>query len=138
MPPNTFEIIHLRAGSAITNCGLVAGFEIDYAATTGAVYAFTKSLAQKLVDRRIRVNCVATGPTVQHPVSKPAEAVAEHGANSPTKRLNQPDEEIPVFVFRRECGLEHHSRGAGSPGRRNDGRLVPTPYRDLLGQVHDD
>jgi len=30
--------------------------------TKGAIHAFTKSLAQQLVEEEIRVNCVAPGP----------------------------------------------------------------------------
>ena len=97
---------NLKPGSAIINCGSVAGLEgnetlIDYAATKGAIHAFTKSLAQNLVKRKIRVNCVAPGPiwTVLQPVSKSAKEVAEHGADSPMKRPGQPDEVAPAFVF---------------------------------------
>jgi NAD(P)-dependent dehydrogenase (short-subunit alcohol dehydrogenase family) len=97
---------HLKAGSSIINCGSVAGLEgnkllVDYAATKGAVHAFTKSLAQNLVARKIRVNCVAPGPiwTVLQPVSKSSQEVAEHGADSPMGRPGQPDEVAPAFVF---------------------------------------
>lgn len=97
---------HLQAGAAIINCGSITGLEgskhlIDYAATKGAIHAFTKSLAQNLVDRKIRVNCVAPGPiwTVLQPVSKPAEDVAQHGADTPMKRPGQPEEVAPAFVF---------------------------------------
>ena len=97
---------HLKEGSAIINCGSVAGLQgnktlIDYAATKGAIHAFTKSLAQNLVERKIRVNCVAPGPiwTVLQPVSKTAEQVAKHGADNPMKRPGQPEEVAPAFVF---------------------------------------
>src|SRR5215204_838618 len=55
---------HLPEGGAIINTGSITGLEgskelIDYSATKGAIHAFTKSLAQNLVERRIRVNCVA-------------------------------------------------------------------------------
>jgi NAD(P)-dependent dehydrogenase (short-subunit alcohol dehydrogenase family) len=97
---------HLKTGSAIINCGSITGFEgrktlIDYSATKGAIHAFTKSLAQSLADRGIRVNCVAPGPiwTPLQPVSKPAEDVAEHGQDTPMKRPGQPEEVAPAFVF---------------------------------------
>jgi NAD(P)-dependent dehydrogenase (short-subunit alcohol dehydrogenase family) len=97
---------HLQPGSAIINCGSVAGLQgnknlIDYAATKGAIHAFTKSLAQNLVDRRIRVNCVAPGPiwTPLQPASKSAQSVAEHGAGNPIGRPGQPEEVAPAFVF---------------------------------------
>ena len=97
---------HLKAGSAIINCGSITGFEgnktlIDYATTKGAIHAFTKSLAQNLADRKIRVNCVAPGPiwTPLQPASKPAKDVAEHGQDTPMKRPGQPEEVAPAFVF---------------------------------------
>jgi NAD(P)-dependent dehydrogenase (short-subunit alcohol dehydrogenase family) len=97
---------HLKAGAAIINCGSVAGLQgnktlIDYAATKGAIHAFTKSLAQNLVERRIRVNCVAPGPiwTVLQPVSKPAKQVAQHGVDNPMQRPGQPEEVAPAFVY---------------------------------------
>jgi NAD(P)-dependent dehydrogenase (short-subunit alcohol dehydrogenase family) len=99
-------LAHLPAGSAIVNCGSVAGLQgnktlIDYAATKGAIHAFTKSLAQNLVEKKIRVNCVAPGPiwTVLQPVSKTPQEVSEHGINSPMKRPGQPEEVAPAFVF---------------------------------------
>jgi NAD(P)-dependent dehydrogenase (short-subunit alcohol dehydrogenase family) len=57
----------MKTGGAIVNCGSITGLEgskelLDYSATKGAIHAFTKSLAQSLVDRKIRVNCVAPGP----------------------------------------------------------------------------
>jgi NAD(P)-dependent dehydrogenase (short-subunit alcohol dehydrogenase family) len=97
---------HLREGGVIINCGSITGLEgnktlIDYAATKGAIHAFTKSLAINLVDRKIRVNCVAPGPiwTVLQPVSKSAERVAEHGQKTPMGRPGQPEEVAPAFVF---------------------------------------
>lgn len=97
---------YLPKGGAIINCGSITGLEgnkslIDYAATKGAIHAFTKSLAQNLIDRGIRVNCVAPGPiwTPLQPVSKPAEKVSEHGAGTPLGRPGQPEEVAPAFVF---------------------------------------
>ena len=97
---------HLNEGDAIINCGSITGLEgnktlIDYASTKGAIHAFTKSLAQNLADRKIRVNCVSPGPiwTVLQPVSKPAKQVAEHGGDTPMKRPGQPEEVAPAFVF---------------------------------------
>lgn len=97
---------HLKPGSAIINCGSITGLEgsktlVDYASTKGAIHAFTKSLAQNLAEKKIRVNCVAPGPiwTPLQPVSKPPEAVAQHGADTPLKRPGQPEEVAPAFVF---------------------------------------
>ena len=97
---------HLEEGSAIVNTGSITGLEgskqlLDYASTKGAIHAFTKSLAQNLVDRGIRVNCVAPGPvwTPLNPSDKKAEDVAEFGADTPMKRPAQPEEIAPAFVY---------------------------------------
>ena len=97
---------HLKPGSAIINCGSVAGLRgnaklVDYAATKAAIHGFTKSLARNLVERGIRVNCVAPGPiwTPLQPVSKSPQSVAEHGAANLMHRPGQPEEVSPAFVF---------------------------------------
>lgn len=97
---------HLEPVSAIINTGSITGFEgsktlVDYASTKGAIHAFTKSLAQNLADKRIRVNCVAPGPIWPplQPISQPPQEVAEHGADTPLKRPGQPEEVAPAFVF---------------------------------------
>ena len=97
---------HLKEGSTIINCGSITGLEgnkqlLDYAATKGAIHAFTKSLAQNLVEKKIRVNCVSPGPvwTPLNPSDKPADKVAEFGADTPMKRPAQPEEIAPAFVF---------------------------------------
>jgi NAD(P)-dependent dehydrogenase (short-subunit alcohol dehydrogenase family) len=97
---------HLKAGSAIVNCGSITGLEgnkqlIDYAATKGAIHAFTKSLAQNLVQNGIRVNCVSPGPvwTPLNTLDKPREKVGKHGEDTPMKRPAQPEEVAPAFVF---------------------------------------
>jgi NAD(P)-dependent dehydrogenase (short-subunit alcohol dehydrogenase family) len=96
---------HLREGAVIVNCGSITGLQghknlMDYAATKGAIHAFTKSLAQNLVERKIRVNCVAPGPIWTPFIpSTSAEKTAEHGAKTPMKRPGQPEEVAPAFVF---------------------------------------
>jgi NAD(P)-dependent dehydrogenase (short-subunit alcohol dehydrogenase family) len=97
---------HLGPGSSIVNTGSVTGIEgskglLDYSATKGAIHAFTKSLAQSLVERGIRVNCVAPGPvwTPLNPADVPAEEVPEFGATTAMRRPAQPEEIAPAFVF---------------------------------------
>jgi NAD(P)-dependent dehydrogenase (short-subunit alcohol dehydrogenase family) len=97
---------YLERGDAIVNCGSITGLEgnkelLDYASTKGAIHAFTKSLAQNLVDRGIRVNCVSPGPvwTPLNVVDKPADEAGKHGKDAPMKRPAQPDEIAPAFVF---------------------------------------
>ena len=74
---------------------------IDYAATKGAVHVLTFSLAQALVERRIRVNCVAPGPvwTPLIPATFPEEKVETFGQQVPMQRAAQPDEIAPSYVF---------------------------------------
>ena len=97
---------HMKNGAAIVNCGSVTGIEgskdlIDYSMTKGGVHAFTRSLAGHLIPNGIRVNCVAPGPvwTPFNPADKPADEVAEFGADSKMKRPAQPEEIAPAFVF---------------------------------------
>ena len=97
---------HLPEGGAIVNCGSITALEgsgqlLDYSATKGAISAFTKSLAQNLVERKIRVNCVAPGPvwTPLNVADKEPKEVAKHGADTPMKRPAQPEEIAPAFVF---------------------------------------
>lgn len=97
---------HLAEGSAIVNTGSITGLEgskelLDYSATKGAIHAFTKSLAQNLVDRRIRVNCVSPGPvwTPLNPSDKKPEDVSRFGADTPYKRPAQPEEIAPAYVY---------------------------------------
>jgi len=97
---------HMRRGSAIINCGSITGLEgskglLDYSATKGAINAFTKSLAQQLLPRGIRVNCVSPGPvwTPLNPADRSGEEVAHHGEDTPIGRPAQPEEIAPAFVF---------------------------------------
>jgi NAD(P)-dependent dehydrogenase (short-subunit alcohol dehydrogenase family) len=74
---------------------------IDYAATKGAIHVLTFSLAQALVERKIRVNCVAPGPvwTPLIPATFPEEKVESFGQQVPMQRAAQPDEIAPSYVF---------------------------------------
>jgi NAD(P)-dependent dehydrogenase (short-subunit alcohol dehydrogenase family) len=97
---------HLKRGAAIINTGSIAGIRgserlLDYSATKGAILAFTRSLAKQLVERGIRVNCVAPGPvwTPLNPADLPAEQAAEFGAKTPMGRPAQPEEIAPAYVY---------------------------------------
>lgn len=74
---------------------------VDYAATKGAIVAFTRSLALQLVDQGIRVNAVAPGPvwTPLIPSTFDRDDVAKFGSQVPMKRPGQPDEIAPSYVF---------------------------------------
>ena len=97
---------HMKKGAAIVNTGSITGLEgnkqlIDYASTKGAIHAFTKSLAQNLVEKGIRVNAVSPGPiwTPLNVADKEAKEVAKHGEETPMKRPGQPEEVAPAYVF---------------------------------------
>ena len=97
---------HMPPGSAIVNVGSITGLEgnkqlLDYATTKGAIHAFTKSLAQNLVEKGIRVNAIAPGPvwTPLNIADKPAKEAARHGESTPMGRPAQPEEIAPAIVF---------------------------------------
>lgn len=97
---------HLKEGSSIINSTSITAYQghpqlMDYAATKGAIVAFTRSLAQNLSQKGIRVNAVAPGPiwTPLIPATFSAEKTAEHGSNKPMGRPGQPVEVAPSYVF---------------------------------------
>ncbi|QFG22142.1 SDR family oxidoreductase [Actinomadura sp. WMMB 499] len=97
---------HLGPGSSIVITGSINGLRgnktlIDYSASKAAVMALTASLAQNLMDREIRVNCVAPGPvwTPLIPATFDAEKVEGFGRQSPMGRPADPDEVAPSYVF---------------------------------------
>ena len=97
---------HLKEGSAIINTTSVTAYRgsphlMDYASTKGAIVAFTRSLAENLAGRKIRVNGVAPGPvwTPLIPASFPDEKVATFGQDVPLGRAGQPEEIAPSYVF---------------------------------------
>ncbi len=61
------SLMRRAGGGRIVNLGSLAGKEglpklAAYSAASAGVIAFTKALAQELVDAKIFVNCVAPGP----------------------------------------------------------------------------
>lgn len=101
----------MRKGSSIIATGSIVGLQgssrlSDYGGTKGAIHAITKSLAAELVDKDIRVNCVAPGPvwTPLNPsdTGLDAEDVSTFGQDtgaSPMGRPAQPEELAPAYVF---------------------------------------
>ena len=99
-------LAHMRPGAAVINSTSVTAYRgsphlIDYAATKGAIVAFTRSLAENLKDRRIRVNAVAPGPvwTPLIPASFDADHVGQFGEKTFLGRPAEPDEIAPSYIF---------------------------------------
>ena len=97
---------HLGAGDSIINSTSINAFRgkavlLDYSATKGAILAFTRSLANSLVEDGIRVNAVAPGPiwTPLIPASFSAEKVETFGQYTPMGRPGQTEEVVPSYVF---------------------------------------
>ena len=93
-----YALPHFEKGGAIINSASVQAYHpnasiLDYAATKGAIVTFTKGLAQELIGRGIRVNCVAPGPSFDR------EKLKEFGKNYPMERPAQPAELAPAYVF---------------------------------------
>jgi NAD(P)-dependent dehydrogenase (short-subunit alcohol dehydrogenase family) len=101
-----YALPHFEKGGAIINSASVQAYHpnasiLDYAATKGAIVTFTKGLAQELIDRGIRVNCVAPGPVWTPLVAQSfdREKLKEFGKNYPMQRPAQPAELAPAYVF---------------------------------------
>lgn len=97
---------HLGPGASIIQTGSVVGLRgsaqlLDYAATKGAIHAFTKSLASQLISRGIRVNAIAPGPvwTPLNPSDKTVDSVRHFGGDTDLRRPAQPEELSPAYVF---------------------------------------
>ncbi|NUL38145.1 SDR family oxidoreductase [Kosakonia sacchari] len=97
---------HLPRGASIINTSSVQAYQpspilLDYAQTKAAIVAFTKSLAQQLGAKGIRVNAVAPGPywtPLQSSGGQPQEKVQQFGASAPLGRPGQPAEIAPLYV----------------------------------------
>jgi NAD(P)-dependent dehydrogenase (short-subunit alcohol dehydrogenase family) len=97
---------HLKPGASVINVASIQAYQptasiLDYAATKGAIVTFTKGLAQQLIARGVRVNCVAPGPvwTPLIQASFDADKASKFGETSPMGRPAQPAELAPAFVF---------------------------------------
>ncbi|HTF18674.1 MAG TPA: SDR family oxidoreductase [Chryseolinea sp.] len=97
---------HLKKGSSIINTGSVAGIRgskaiPDYSLTKGGIHAWTRALSGQLISQGIRVNAVAPGPvwTPLNPSDRKRKQVQDFGADTSMKRVAQPEEIAPAYVF---------------------------------------
>ncbi|ASU60874.1 MULTISPECIES: SDR family oxidoreductase [Nocardiopsis] len=97
---------HIPEGGSIIITGSINGLRgnkslIDYASSKAAVMNLSHSLAQTLMDRGIRVNCVAPGPvwTPLIPSTLGEKGAEGFGQQSPMGRAADPDEIAPSYVF---------------------------------------
>jgi NAD(P)-dependent dehydrogenase (short-subunit alcohol dehydrogenase family) len=101
-----YALTHLKEGAAIVNTSSVTAYRgsaklIDYSATKGAIVSFTRSLAQNLAPRKIRVNAVAPGPIWTPLIASTfdKEKVAGFGSETPLGRAGEPNEVATCFLF---------------------------------------
>ncbi len=117
-----------KKGGVVINCASVTAYQgspqlLDYAATKGAIVAFTRSLSQAVADKKIRVNAVAPGPiwTPLIPSTFPANEVATFGSDTPLGRAGEPEEVATSFVF---LASDDSSYMTGQVLHPNGGRVV--------------
>ncbi len=98
---------HLPPGASIITTTSIQAYEpsahlLDYATTKAGIVAYTKALAEQLIEKGIRVNAVAPGPfwTVLQPSGGQfPEKVESFGQGSAFGRPGQPVELAPVYVL---------------------------------------
>jgi NAD(P)-dependent dehydrogenase (short-subunit alcohol dehydrogenase family) len=122
---------HLRPGSTITTTASMEAYQpapdrLDYAASKGAINNLSKGLSQALVERGIRVNIVAPGPTwtvLQPSGGVDPESLPDFGSSeSPMGRAAQPAELAPAYVF---LASQESSYVAGETLNVNGGMVTP-------------
>lgn len=123
-----YAMPYLKKGSSIINTASVTAYRgspelIDYSATKGAIISFTRSLANNVMDKGIRVNAVAPGPiwTPLIASSFDSEKNSEFGSDSPMKRAGMPNEVAPSFLF---LASEDSSYISGQVLHPNGGEIV--------------
>ena len=96
----------MQEGSAIINTASVTAYRgsghlLDYSSSKGAIVTFTRSLAQNLAEKKIRVNGVAPGPiwTPLVVYSFNVEHLEKFGKDTPLGRAGYPFEVAPAYVW---------------------------------------
>jgi NAD(P)-dependent dehydrogenase (short-subunit alcohol dehydrogenase family) len=119
---------YLQKGGIIINTVSVQAYDpspelVDYASTKGAMLNFTRTCAQELIQKGIRVNAVAPGPvwTPLIPSSFPAKKMKEFGKKTPMGRAAQPYEMAPAYVY---LACEDSSYMVGQVLHLNGGSLM--------------
>jgi NAD(P)-dependent dehydrogenase (short-subunit alcohol dehydrogenase family) len=100
-------VAHIPPGGSIITTSSVQAYNpsptlVDYAASKSAINTFSKSLAQQLGPKGIRVNIVAPGPVwtpLQISGGQPSDAIPDLGSQTPLGRPAQPAELAPAYVF---------------------------------------
>ena len=97
---------HLKEGDSIVYTTSVNAFKgnaglVTYSTTRGATLALSRSMANALAEKGIRVNAVAPGPiwTPFIPGSMPPDMVEGFGENTPLGRPGQPWEVATAYLF---------------------------------------
>ncbi len=96
----------MKSGSVIINTASVVAYRgsghlLDYSASKGAVVTFTRSLAENLAEKNIRVNGIAPGPIWTPLViySFDAEHLEKFGKDTTMGRAGYPQEVAPAYVW---------------------------------------
>ncbi|MCC6287395.1 MAG: SDR family oxidoreductase [Chitinophagaceae bacterium] len=123
-----YAMRYLKKGSCIINTSSVTAYRgspklLDYSSTKGAIISFTRSLANNLIKKGIRVNAVAPGPVwtplIASSFSK--AKIAEFGSDSPMERAAMPNEIAPAYLF---LACEDASFISGQVIHPNGGEVV--------------
>jgi NAD(P)-dependent dehydrogenase (short-subunit alcohol dehydrogenase family) len=98
-------LAHFEEAAAIVNIGSIhahggLGQHAAYAATKGAIAAFSRALANELAPRGVRVNAVAPGVVEVPRIRKrPTYDAVSYGRRIPAGRVGTPEDIAPLVAF---------------------------------------